>query len=114
VEASGADCTSFATAALAPNTLSARFHHMAWLAEFPNIHSRRGPLGSSPGGGPLVFFARTAQGNTRSTHLEEAYLRPYRSARRLLTDLVTKMGRRSTRGKPTRNSPSKVYLKWLP
>lgn len=41
--------------------------------------------------------------------LEEAYLRPYNSARRLLADLVPKMGKRLAPGK----SPTKVYMKWL-
>jgi hypothetical protein len=45
--------------------------------------------------------------------LNDAYLRPYRSARQLLADLVPKMGTRSTQQKPEPKSPPKVYLKWL-
>jgi hypothetical protein len=45
--------------------------------------------------------------------LEEAYLRPYNSARQLLADLVPKMGKRSTQRKPEPKSPPKVYMKWL-
>jgi hypothetical protein len=45
--------------------------------------------------------------------LEEAYLRPYNSARKLLADLVPKMGKRSTQRKPEPKSPPKVYVKWL-
>lgn len=45
--------------------------------------------------------------------LEEAYLRPYNSARQLLADLVPKMGKRSTQRKPEPKSPPKVYVKWL-
>jgi hypothetical protein len=45
--------------------------------------------------------------------LEEAYLRPYNSARELLADLVPKMGKRSTQRKPEPKSPPKVYMKWL-
>ena len=45
--------------------------------------------------------------------LEEAYLRPYDSARQLLADLVPKMGKRSTQRKPQPKSPPKVYMKWL-
>jgi len=45
--------------------------------------------------------------------LEEAYLRPYNSARQLLADLVPKMGKRSGQRKPEPKSPPKVYMKWL-
>jgi hypothetical protein len=45
--------------------------------------------------------------------LEEAYLRPYNSARQLLADLVPKMGKRSTQRRPEPKSPPKVYMKWL-
>ena len=44
--------------------------------------------------------------------LEEAYLRPYNSARKLLADLMTKIGKGSIRGKPEPKSPPKVYLKF--
>lgn len=45
--------------------------------------------------------------------LQEAYLRPYRSARQLLADLVPKMGERTTQKRPIPKHPSKVYFKWL-
>ena len=45
--------------------------------------------------------------------LEEAYLRPYKSARQLLADLIPKFGKRSTQKKPEPKSPPKVYMKWL-
>ena len=44
---------------------------------------------------------------------EEAYLRPYNSARRLLADLVPKMDKRSTQIKIEPKSPRKIYAKWL-
>jgi hypothetical protein len=44
--------------------------------------------------------------------LEESYLRPYNSARQLLADLTTKIGKGPTRKKPERKSPPKVYLKF--
>jgi hypothetical protein len=45
--------------------------------------------------------------------LEEAYLRPYNSARQLLADLIPRFGKRSTQRKPEPKSPTKVYMKWL-
>jgi hypothetical protein len=45
--------------------------------------------------------------------LEEAYLRPYKSARKLLSDLVPKMGKRTTQRKAEPKSPPKVYMEWL-
>jgi hypothetical protein len=45
--------------------------------------------------------------------LEEAYLRPYNSARKLLADLVPTMGKDSTGRKREPKSPPKVYMKWL-
>jgi hypothetical protein len=44
--------------------------------------------------------------------LEEAYLRPYNSARQLLADLMPKIGKGPIRGKPEPKSPPKVYLKF--
>jgi len=49
----------------------------------------------------------------RPPDLEEAYLRPYNSARQLLADLVPKMDKRSTQRKPEPKSAPKVYVKWL-
>lgn len=46
-------------------------------------------------------------------HLEESFLRPYRSARRLLADLVPKITNRSTRDKPIPKSKPAIYLEWL-
>jgi hypothetical protein len=45
--------------------------------------------------------------------LQEVYLRPYRSARHLLADLIPKFGKRSIQRKPEPKSPTKVYMKWL-
>lgn len=45
--------------------------------------------------------------------LEEAYLRPYKSARQLLADLVPKMDKKSTQRKPEPKSPPKVYVRWV-
>ncbi len=45
--------------------------------------------------------------------LEEAYLRPYNSARQLLADLIPRIGKKSTQRKPEPKSPPKVYMKWL-
>jgi hypothetical protein len=44
--------------------------------------------------------------------LNEAYLRPYRSARELLADLVPKVSAKSRQKKPEPKAP-KVYAKWL-
>jgi hypothetical protein len=44
--------------------------------------------------------------------LEEPYLRPYKSARRLLADLMPQIGRRQIREKPEPKFPPKVYLKF--
>lgn len=46
--------------------------------------------------------------------LNDAYLRPYRSARQLLADMAPKMGKRSIQRNPEPKPPPKVYLKWLP
>jgi hypothetical protein len=43
--------------------------------------------------------------------LEETYLRPYNSARRLLADLMPKIGKRAIRGKLEPKSPPKVYVR---
>lgn len=45
--------------------------------------------------------------------LEEAYLRPYRSARQLLANLVSKTDKRTRQTKPEPKRPPKVYVKWL-
>ena len=45
--------------------------------------------------------------------LEEAFLRPYKSARQLLADLVPKMGTKLNQKKPELRSARKVYAKWL-
>jgi hypothetical protein len=47
------------------------------------------------------------------TDLEEVYLRPYSSARRLLADLIPKLDKRLVQRKPEPKSPTKVYMKWL-
>jgi hypothetical protein len=44
--------------------------------------------------------------------LQEAYLRPYNSARQLLADLMPKTGKGPIRKKPEPKSPPKVYLKF--
>jgi len=44
--------------------------------------------------------------------LQAIYLRPYRSARQLLADLVPKMDKRLTQ-KREQKSPSRIYMKWL-
>jgi hypothetical protein len=44
--------------------------------------------------------------------LEETYLRPYNSARRLLADLVPKLGKRAIRGTPEPKAPPKVYVRF--
>jgi hypothetical protein len=46
------------------------------------------------------------------TKFEEIYLRPYNSARRLLADLMPKIGKGSIRKKPEPKSPPKVSLKF--
>ena len=46
------------------------------------------------------------------TKFEETYLRPYNSARRLLADLMPKIGKGSIRKKPEAKSPPKVYMKF--
>jgi hypothetical protein len=46
-----------------------------------------------------------------SPDLEEAYLRPYRSARKLLADLVPKTDKRTSQTKPEPKHPPKVYVK---
>ena len=46
--------------------------------------------------------------------LEEAYARPYRSARRLLADLVPGTDKRTGQTKPEPRHPPKVYVKRLP
>jgi len=43
--------------------------------------------------------------------LEEAYLRPYRSARKLLADLVPKTDKRTGQTRPEPKHPPKVYVK---
>jgi len=45
--------------------------------------------------------------------LEESYLRPYNSARKLLADLMPKIGKRPIRKKAAPRYPPKVYLKLL-
>jgi hypothetical protein len=44
--------------------------------------------------------------------LEETYLRPYNSARRLLADLMPKTGKGPTRKKPEPKFPPKVYMRF--
>jgi hypothetical protein len=46
------------------------------------------------------------------TKFEETYLRPYNSARRLLADLMPKIGKGSIRKKPEPKSPPKVCMKF--
>jgi hypothetical protein len=46
------------------------------------------------------------------TKFEETYLRPYNSARRLLADLMPKIGKGSIRKKSEPKSPPKVYMKF--
>lgn len=46
--------------------------------------------------------------------MQEAYLRPYRSARKLLADLVPKTDKRTGQTKPEPRHPPKVYVKHLP
>src|SRR5690242_12300150 len=48
-----------------------------------------------------------------SPDLEEAYMRPYRSARKLLADLVRKTDKRTGQTKPEPKHPPKVYVKRL-
>jgi len=48
-----------------------------------------------------------------SPDLEEAYMRPYRSARRLLADLVRTTDKRTGQNKPEPKHPPKVYVKRL-
>ena len=43
--------------------------------------------------------------------LEDAYLRPYRSARQLLADVVPKTDKRTGQTKPEPKHPPKVYVK---
>lgn len=45
--------------------------------------------------------------------VSEAYLRPYRSARQLLADLVPQMGVGRGHRNPFPKSPPKVCMKWL-
>lgn len=47
------------------------------------------------------------------TQLEEEYLRPYRSARKLLADLVPKTDKRTGQTRPEPKHPPKVYVKRL-
>jgi len=44
--------------------------------------------------------------------MEENYLRPYNSARRLLADLLPKIVKGRTRKKPEPKSPPKVYMRF--
>ena len=45
-------------------------------------------------------------------NLEEAYLRPYNSARQLLSDLVLKIDNRTAQKKAEPKHPPRIYLKW--
>lgn len=47
-----------------------------------------------------------------SPKLEEAYLRPYNSARQLLVDLMPNIGKVQFLKKPVSKSPPKVYLRF--
>jgi hypothetical protein len=46
-------------------------------------------------------------------NLASAYLKPYRSARQLLADLIPKTDRRTAQKRAEPKHPQKVYFKWL-
>ena len=53
-----------------------------------------------------------ARGPVLPPKLEETYLRPYNSARRLLADLITNIGKRPIRKKPEPKFPPRIYVKF--